>query len=62
MIKICPVKIEALDEETSDHIFSVETFDSSCAVLKVDVAVTPENLEQVLTAVRSAVKMLELDD
>ena len=62
MIKIYPTKIEAIDDETSELLFTMETFDSECAIVEMTAAITKQNMEKILTAVRSAVQMLELDD
>lgn len=62
MIKIYPVKVEAIDDDTSDLLFKMETLDSECAIVEMKTAITKQNMERILTAVRSAVHMLELDD
>ena len=62
MIKIFPVKVEAIDDETSELLFKMETFDSECAVVEMKATITKRNMEKILTAVRSAVQMLDLDD
>jgi len=62
MIKIYPVKVEAVDDDTSDLLFKMETLDSECAIVEMKTAITKQNMEKILTAVRSAVHMLELDD
>ena len=62
MIKIYPTKIEAIDDETSELMFTMETFDSQCAVVEMKATINSQNMEKILTAVRSAVQMLDLDD
>lgn len=62
MIKIYPVKVEAVDDDTSDLLFKMETLDSECAIVEMKTAITKQNMEKILTAIRSAVHMLELDD
>lgn len=63
MIKVYPIRIEAEDE---DHnvLFSINMEDAHCCTLhiKEPILLNNQNLEQVLTAVRSGVKMLELED
>lgn len=63
MINVYPTRIEACDE---DHkvLFVLEMEDQHCCTLQVKnpLLLTNYNLEQVLTAVRSGVKMLGLED
>lgn len=63
MIKVYPTRIEAEDE---DHnvLFSINMEDAHCCTLhiKEPILLNNQNLEQLLTAVRSGVKMLELED
>jgi hypothetical protein len=63
MINVYPTRIEAVDE---DHnvLFVLSTEDSHCCTMHVrsPIALSNANLEQVLTAVRSGVKMLGLED
>ena len=62
MIKIYPVKVEAIDDETNELLFTMETFDSQCAVVAMKATINSQNMEKILAAVRSAVQMLDLDD
>jgi hypothetical protein len=63
MINIYPTRVEAEDE---DHnvLFILQMEDAHCCTLhiKSPILLSNANLEQVLTAVRSGVKMLGLED
>jgi len=63
MIKVRPTRIEATDKD-GDVVFVLSTEDAKCCTMhvKFPIALNNHNLEQVLTAVRSGVKMLELED
>lgn len=61
MINVYPVRVEATDE---DHnvLFCLQTQDEHCCTIEVrnPLILGHDNLEQVLTAVRRGVAMLEL--
>ena len=59
MIKVYPVKIEAVDEDGS-MVFSMETQDSHAAMVKVNTFIGQDNFEELVAAMRRAVQMLEL--
>ena len=63
MINVYPTRIEATDEDKK-VLFVLEMEDAYCCALqfKNPVFLSNANLEQVLTAVRSGVKMLGLED
>jgi hypothetical protein len=63
MINVYPTRIEAVDED-GDVLFVLSTEDAQCCTMHVrsPIALSNANLEQVLTAVRSGVKMLGLED
>jgi hypothetical protein len=63
MIDVYPTRIEAVDED-GDVLFVLSTEDAQCCTMHVrsPIALSNANLEQVLTAVRSGVKMLGLED
>ena len=63
MINVYPTHIEACDE---DHnvLFVLEVEDQHCCTLQIknQLVLSKDNLEQVLTAIRSGVRMLGLED
>jgi hypothetical protein len=63
MISVYPTRIEATDED-GDVLFSLNMEDANCCTMhiKEPILLSKQNLEQVLTAVRSGVQMLGLDD
>lgn len=63
MIDVYPTRIEACDED-ENALFILEMEDRYCCTLqfKYPLHLNNHNLEQVLTAVRSGVKMLGLED
>jgi hypothetical protein len=63
MIDVYPTRIEAVDED-GNVLFVLSTEDSHCCTMHVraPILLSKQNLEQVLTAVRSGVKMLGLED
>jgi len=63
MIDVYPTRIEAVDED-KNVLFVLSTEDAQCCTMHVraPIALSNANLEQVLTAVRSGVKMLGLED
>ena len=63
MINVCPTRIEAADED-GNILFALQKEDAHCCTIEVKnpLVLSNGNLEQVLTAVRSGVKMLGLED
>ena len=63
MIDVYPTRIEAVDED-QNVLFSLNMEDSHCCTMHIrsPIALSNANLEQVLTAVRSGVQMLRLED
>lgn len=63
MINVYPTRIEAADEDQR-VLFVLEMEDAYCCTLQIKnpLLLSKHNLEQVLTAVRSGVHMLELED
>lgn len=63
MIDVYPTRIEACDDD-KNVLFILEMEDQYCCTLQVKnpLILSNHNLEQVLTAVRSGVKMLGLED
>jgi hypothetical protein len=63
MIDVYPTRIEACDED-GEVLFVLSTEDAHCCTMhiKSPILLSNANLEQVLTAVRSGVKMLGLED
>jgi hypothetical protein len=63
MINVYPTRIEAVDED-GNVLFVLSTEDSHCCTMhiKSPILLSNGNLEQVLTAVRSGVQMLGLED
>jgi hypothetical protein len=63
MIDVYPTRIEAVDED-KQVLFSLNMEDEHCCTMhiKSPILLSNGNLEQVLTAVRSGVKMLGLED
>ena len=63
MINVYPTRIEAADEN-GEVLFALNTEDAHCCTMHVKspILLGNANLEQVLTAVRSGVKMLGLED
>lgn len=62
MIKVYPIKIEAVDEE-GEVLFTLKTEDAACCTVEIKqpLILSNGNLEEVLDAVRRGVKMLELE-
>ena len=62
MISVYATKVEAVDE---DHnvLFTLEMQDADCCTMKIEdlLLLSNENLEEMLEAVRSGVKLLNLD-
>jgi len=63
MIDVYPTRIEACDED-GNILFALQMEDSNCCTIEVKnpLVLSKTNLEQVLTAVRRGVHMLELED
>jgi hypothetical protein len=63
MIDVYPTRIEACDED-KNVLFILEMEDQYCCTLQIKnpLLLSNSNLEKVLTAVRSGVKMLRLED
>lgn len=63
MIDVYPTRIEACDED-KNVLFILEMEDQYCCTLQIKnpMLLSNSNLEKVLTAVRSGVKMLGLED
>jgi len=63
MIDVYPTRIEAVDED-GNVLFSLNMEDAHCCTMHIrsPIALSNANLEQVLTAVRSGVQMLGLED
>lgn len=63
MIDVYPTCIEAADED-GNILFVLEMEDQYCCTLQIKnpLHLSNRNLEQVLTAVRSGVRMLGLED
>lgn len=60
MIKVYPVKIEAVDE-VGELQFTMETQDEHCAMVDIRTVIGPKNIDQLTAAMRRAVQMLELE-
>jgi hypothetical protein len=63
MIDVYPTRIEAVDED-KNILFVLQVEDANCCTMHIrnPILLSNQNLEQVLTAVRSGVKMLGLED
>ncbi len=61
MINVYPVKIEAVDVETKELMFTMETFDGFGATVAIKTTIGPSNIEDLIAAMRGAVAMLELE-
>ena len=60
MIDVYPVKIEAIEQETKEVMFTMETFDQHAASVEIKTVVGPANINELVAAMRRAVVMLEL--
>ena len=60
MINVYPVKVQAYDAETNDVLFTVETSDKGAATVEFNTTIGPNNIHEVVAAMRRAVAMLEL--
>lgn len=60
MIKVYPVKIEAVDEDCS-IAFTMETIDAHAAKIEFKTLIGPDNINELVAAMRTAVQMLELE-
>ena len=63
MIYVYPTRIEACDDD-KNVLFILEMEDAHCCTIQIKnpLMLSNSNLEKVLTAVRSGVKMLGLED
>ena len=61
MIKVYPVKIEAIDAETKDLMFTMETFDEGAATVEIKTVISPSNIDNLVAAMRRSLQMLELE-
>jgi hypothetical protein len=63
MINVYPTRVEAVDED-GDLLFVLSAEGEHCCTIHVKkpILLSNQNLEQLLTAVRRAVQMLELKD
>lgn len=61
MIKIYPVRIEAIDPETKDLMFIMETFDEGAATVEIKTVISPSNIDNLVAAMRRSLQMLELE-
>ena len=63
MIDVYPTRIEAADED-GNILFALQMEDAHCCTIEIKnpMLLSNGNLEQVLTAVRSGVHMLGLED
>lgn len=63
MIDVYPTRIEAADED-GNVLFALQMEDAHCCTIEVKnpLVLSNSNLEKVLTAVRSGVHMLGLED
>ena len=59
MIKIYPVSIEAFDDN-HQLVFNLSTFDAQSAMLKVDAAITNDNVDEFCTSLKRALILLDL--
>lgn len=59
MIKVYPIKIEAVDE-AGDLQFTMETQDAHAATVEIKTIIGPDNIDELTAAMRRAVVMLEL--
>lgn len=60
MIKLYPTKIEAYDEN-KDLMFVMEAIDNDAAKIDFKGAIKPNNIDELVEAMRRAVQMLELE-
>jgi hypothetical protein len=58
-IILYPTRIEAVDE-AGQAMFHLESFDEHTCSLKFDGLIGPDNLTEVLDAIRAGVEMLDL--
>ena len=61
MIKVYPVKIEAIDAETNDLMFTMETLDGGAATVEIKTVISPSNIDNLVAAMRRSLQMLELE-
>lgn len=58
MIKIYATKVECIDTETKDMLFTGESFDAECCTIEVKTALSEGNVKEVTDAIIEAVKLL----
>ena len=59
-ITLYPTRIEAVDE-AGDAVFHLETFDEHTCKVDMNGLIGPNNLDDILDAIRRGVAMLELE-
>lgn len=59
MINVYPIKIEAVDDD-GEVQFTMETFDAHAAMVNIRTVIGPDNIDDLVAAMRRAVVMLEL--
>lgn len=59
MIQVYPIKIKAVDE-TGQVQFTMETVDAHAATVEIKTVIGPDNIDELVAAMRRAVVMLEL--
>ena len=59
MINVYPIKIEAVDDD-GEVQFTMETFDAHAATVNIRTVIGPDNIDDLVAAMRRAVVMLEL--
>lgn len=60
MINVYPTKIEAIDADTGNLMFTMETFDACAAIVTLKTTIGPGNIDELTAALRRALVMLEL--
>ena len=62
-IRIYPVRVEVIDSDTNDLMFTLETFDETCAILEMKhMMLNIQNLDEFVVALRKGIEMLQLKD
>ena len=62
MIVVSPIKVEAVDIDTKELIFTMEVMDAGGATIEFSkgLCIGPSNINEVTAAMRSAITVLEL--
>lgn len=60
MIEVYPVKIEAVRDR--EPLFRLKTFDEYTAILAMETTIAPSELDELFTAIRRGMELLELLD